>query len=253
MKMSVLLVASLLSFTAYAADMPLKTLAPLPSPSGSGLYAGAFLGAGMANQAYQFVTLPGTGELHPIGALPGAMVGFGGTMGALYVGIEADALYDLSKAGSTCGGGNTMWCTSRNGFFLSERLVVGAPLSSLTGAIPATARKAFVPPSQWPIPIALPTNLGDVTAIMPFVTGGLYERNVGACISSQGCGQEWMLGYGGGGGIRVPLTAGWNAKAQYDFISFNKNFVPANSAAIFAGTFKQNNEQRFGLGLDYHF
>lgn len=236
------------SWSARAADMPIK--APPLALSGSGLYLGINGGAAIADQAYDFVTLPGTGTLHPAGAMAGVTLGFGGSLGGLYAAVESDFDYDFTRSETSCG---VSRCGARDSWFLSQRLVLGVPLSGLTGALAKIPAGSLAPPSQWPVPISVPASL-SASAIMPFVTGGLYERDAAAFITGQGHADEWMLGYGGGGGLRVPLAAGWSAKAQYEYIIFNRNFVPAGTAAgLFPATFKALNEQRLVLGFDYHF
>lgn len=277
------LAASLLSCSAHAADMPLKA-PPLPVPlsaiAGSGFYVGFNGGAAAADQSYQFVTLPGAaaganGKLFPAGVMGGATVGFGGSLGGIYAAVESDFDYDVTAGETGCAFAATAKltvnsrCGAKNSWLLSQRLVLGVPLSGLTGAVGKINTTKLAAPSQWPIPIALPTNI-SVSNVMPFVTGGIAERNVAAYVDPTGMlpsvkgkeamfpgghAQEWLVGYVVGGGIRVPLATGWSAKAKYDYIGFNKSFVPANATAGFfnPATFKQINEQRLVMGLDYHF
>lgn len=266
---------------AYAADMPIKA-PPLPiALSGSGFYLGVNGGAAAADQQYQFITLPGTatsapggvnGKLFPAGIMGGATVGFGGSVGGLYAAIETDYDYDVAHAETTCAyGAVSSRCGMHNSWLLSQRLVLGVPLSGITGAIGKVNTNGFTPPSQWPIPITMPATL-SASNLMPFITAGIAERNVSAYVDPTGTppvapskkeglfpgasGQEWLIGYIVGGGLRLPLATGWTAKAEYDFIGFNKSFVPSNAAAgLFpSGTaFKTVSEQRLVMGLDYHF
>ncbi len=112
-------------------------------------------------------------------------------------------------------------------------------------------KSTITPPSQFPIPLAVPTNL-SAASIMPFVAAGVAERDVKACITGLDCGSQWMAGVLVGGGIRSAIAANWSVKAEYDYIFFNKAFTPINATALFPGTFKTLNEQRVMFGIDYH-
>jgi opacity protein-like surface antigen len=261
------LLASLAALPAFAADLPLPTKAPVPlsAIAGSGFYIGINGGAAGSGESYNFITAPGTaaaapspfapGKVYPAGAMTGLTVGFGGTLGGVYAALESDFDYDFTRGQSACGFGGVMtMCGANNSWLFTQRVVLGLPLSSLSGVaskIPTSAAS----PSQWPVPISLPTNI-SVGNLMPFVTAGIAERNVSAFVTGYGNGQEWLVGYDVGGGLRMPLASGWSAKVQYDYIGFNKSFVPASTTVgLFptTATFKAINEERLIAGLDYHF
>lgn len=265
---------------AYAADMPIKAPLPLPVTGLSGFYIGANVGASGSGQQTQFITAPGTataagglpGKLYPSGVPVGGTVGFGGSLGGLYAAVEAEFDYDFNSTSGQCSwaipgagaiGVNTT-CGSKNGMLMTQGVVLGIPFSSLTGALASRKIAALTPPSQWPIPVTVPTSI-SASNIMPFVKGGIAERNVSAFVDpvtvgatrfAGGDGKETLIGYLVGGGLKVPLAAGWTATAEYNYIGYNKQFIPAStvSTGIFTqSTFKQTNDQSLKFKMDYGF
>jgi opacity protein-like surface antigen len=271
---------------AHGADMllpkmPVKALAP-PVTNWSGFYVGLHGGAAVANQQYNFITQLGTsasvggvlpGKLYPAGIPVGATLGFGGSLGGLYAGVEADFDYDFTASSGPCAwpvmGAVTVStvCGTKNSWLMDQAIVLGIPFASITGAAAGKTVPGLVQPSQWPIPIALPSSI-TASNIMPFVKAGVAERNVSAFVDPVNVGKtafaggsstETLIGFLVGGGLKIPLATGWTAKAEYDYIGFNKSFVPATNAPTLASpifnsaTFKQTNEQRLVMGLDYSF
>lgn len=266
---------------AYAADMPLKA-PPLPLSNFSGFYLGLNGGAAVADQKYNFVTQVGTaasaglpGKLYPAGIPVGATLGFGGSLGGLYAGVEADFDYDFTASSNPCAwpvaGAVTVstTCGTKNSWLMAQSVILGIPFASISGAASKSQQlHGLAPPSQWPVPISVPASITS-SNIMPFVKAGIAERNVSAFVDplsmgkttfAGGTAKETLVGYVIGGGLKIPLATGWTAKAEYDFFGFNKSFVPAqNTTAMLAtpifntAAFKQTNEQRLIMGLDYHF
>jgi opacity protein-like surface antigen len=254
-----LLIGALLAcvaLPAWAADMPVYKAAapaPLPTLSGSGLYLGINGGAAFTGQEYDFVTLPGvasdptgTGKVYPAGIMAGGTIGFGGSIGGAYAAVESDFDYDFTRFETSCVAGR---CGSKNSWFFAQKLVLGAPLPTLTGLVPKATN--LTPPSQWPIPINLPTNF-SVANLMPAVVAGIAEHNISACITGMACGDQWVAGALVGGQLRAAIAQNWTAKLEYDYVFFNKAFTPSNSVGLFNPQFKQFNEQRLMGGIDYH-
>lgn len=252
MKLLRLLALAILTGTvpAMAADLPARTATPIQKAAAaakqSGFYVGINGGAAITNQRFDFISLPGTGDVYPAGAMAGLTAGFGGTAGGFWLGVEGDFDYDFTKGSASCAGGT---CFTRDSLFLDEKLVVGLPLTSITGAIPASSR--VTPPSQWPVPLAMPANLSAST-IMPFAAIGLAQRDVRAGIVGVGEARQWMNGLLVGGGIRQALADGWTAKVEYDYVSFRNHFDPAGGAPILAD-FKAVSEHVFKVGVMYGF
>lgn len=269
------LMSALALSSAFAADMPVKVLphnvAVAAAPSVSGFYVGANFGAAISQQSYQFITIPGASstKLFPAGAMGGLTVGFGGNVGGAYLGAEGEFDYDFTAGESACNfGGVSTRCGAKNSYLLTQGIVLGIPLSAITGLAGKAQPTGLTPPSQWPIPIALPTNL-SVGNLMPFTKFGIAERNVSAYLDPTGTlpvapsktpgyfggstGSETMVGWMVGGGVKMPIAVGWNAKVEYDLIGFNKSFTPTggNANLFNPATFKQVNEQRAIFGIDY--
>jgi opacity protein-like surface antigen len=254
---------SVAAFPAYAADVPLKApkkfLEPLTAAAaGSGLYVGINGGMAFTGQQYDFVTLPGlaevasggTGKLYPAGGMAGLTLGFGGPIGSAYAAIENDFDYDFTQASTSCMVGR---CSSKNSWFLAQKVVFGAPLPTIAGVIPNKA--GLTPPSQWPIPIAVPTNF-TMSSIMPAVVAGIAEHNISACATLDGtnlsCGNRWVSGLLLGVQLRFAVAQGWSMKAEYDYVFFRHSFTPTAALPLFVGQYKQLNEQVLRIGVDYH-
>lgn len=233
---------------AQAADIPVKAPPAVVVPtSGSGLYFGV-LGAGAkTNAAFDFLTVPGTGNVRPSGLMAGGLVGFGMWNASAMIAVEADGSYDFTKSNVPCA--LITACEVKNSFLLTQRLVIGASLSSLTGA----ARQAGVAaPLQWPTTLNVPTTLGAATLI-PYVTGGIAERRIKACVDLEGCGQEWLIGWTAGAGVRMPVSASFSVDLSYLYINWNKHFIPASMTTIFPVDFHATTEHLLRVALIGHF
>lgn len=237
--------AALSASSVFAADLPPVFKAPAPvvaSGPWSGFYAGVNIAGAMTNGAFDFVTIPGTGNIHPTGIMPGITVGAGIWYGAAYFGIEADAAYDFIKTDNTCV--VVLDCKIKSSFFMTERLIIGMPLSAMTGA---TLAKATAATGAWPVPLSLPQSAWAAN-LMPYATGGIAERRIEACVDSQmlgmsqGCAKEWLIGVAGGGGFRLPVSTNVSLDLSVIYVNYNKSFVPASTTPIFPGTFIAKNE-----------
>lgn len=236
---------------AIAADLPAKQIAPVQKAAAVakqyGLYLGFNGGAALTNQRFDFVSLPGTGDVYPAGGLAGLTLGFGGTAGGFWLGVEGDLDYDFTKGSAPCSAGT---CFTRNSWMFAEKAIVGLPLTSIMNTVSSNSR--ITPPSQWAIPLAVPANLSAST-IMPFVAIGMAQRNVKAGIADVGEASQWMNGVLVGGGIRQALADGWTAKIEYDYVSFRDHFNPAGGSAPIFADFKAVSEHVLTAGIGYHF
>src|SRR5438093_3193416 len=172
MKKFLFLFAAMLVHPAAAAALPGKAQVAAPSGIWSGLYfgvngAGAKMSSHFNDVVAKELLIPGTGDLHPSGALAGVTAGAGFWNGGLYLGLEADGDYDFSKSKTTCM--FELSCRVKSGFLFTERVVVGGTLGGITGA--AVARGATAP-SNWPVPVSGPNSI-YAAQIMPFATAGV--------------------------------------------------------------------------------
>ena len=198
--------------------------------------------------------MPGTGNLKPSAGLAGLTVGFGGYLGqgGMYLGVEADGDYDFMTQSVGCA--MILNCKERGSFLLTQRAIVGLP--GLGSPLPQLGNLPAVPaPSNWPVPINLPTTITGAN-IMPYATGGIAERLIKAGVLGQGEQQDWLWGPAVGGGVRLPITPQDSLDMHYLFINYNKSFVPACSACtpLFAGSaFKAATENVVAVGWQHHF
>lgn len=242
------LAAAALAAPAYAADMPAK-VAPVVTAASpwSGFYFGAIgAGAKTAGDVQSILDIPGQGNLRPSGLMAGGLVGIGGWVGNLFVGLEADASYDFSKADQLCAFGAVATdCQMKSGWFLTQRAVIGAQMGSLTGAARRVAPSSV---TQWRDRLNLPSTFATST-VMPYVTGGIAERRIEACVAGA-CGKEWIAGPAFGGGIRVPVSSGVSVGVEYLYVKYDKHFA---TSPIFPAEFKAVSEHLARVSLTGHF
>mgnify|MGYP001381346758 CR=1 FL=1 len=255
-----LLAAIALPSPLHAADMPAKApiVSGLVAPS-SGLYfgvngAGAKLSSKFDQGVAGILAIPGTGDLHPSGAMAGLTFGAGVWNGNVYFGLEADADYDFSKNNvANCGvvgvgsAAAPVNCKVKSGFLFTERAILGVTLGGLTNA---AVRRGATAPSNWPVPISGPTSI-YAAQMMPFLTAGAAERRLEACIEPVGCNKQWLVGWTVGGGLRFPVSTNMSVTATYLYVGWNKHFNPAGPE-VFPEIFKSTSEQLIKLNLDYH-
>lgn len=273
-----------LASSAHAADMPvprfpLKAPPPLPIADLTGFYLGAHAGASGSSQQTMFVTTPGVaaaaglpGKLYPTGIPVGGLAGWGTSLGALYGAVEADFDLNNNKTSNTCSwpiAGNiavNTICGSKPGWISTQRAMVGITLPTLTGAAGKIIPANWTPPSQWPLPVNVPSTLA-AAPVMLLANVGIAEKaingyvsptNVGKTVFPGGSQTQTQMGFLVGGEVKLPLATGWNATLRYDHIMWNKSFTPAQSAntiAVFpaTATFKQQPEDRLLAGLELGF
>jgi opacity protein-like surface antigen len=260
--MKTLLAFLALTTPSFAADMPIK--APVVSTAispWSGIYfgangAGAKLSSSFDSVLAQELLIPGTGNVHPSGAMAGITFGLGGYSGNVYLGLEADADYDFSKSNNVCPMAAVVadivivaapTCRVKSGFLFTERVVLGVTMGGITNA--AVARGATAP-TNWPVPVSGPTSI-YAAQILPFLTAGAAERRLEACIDPIGCNKQWLVGWTVGGGLKFPVTTQMSIGVTYLYIDWNKHFNPAGPE-VFSNNFKAGSEQLIKLNLDYH-
>ncbi len=241
-----------ISTAASGADMPVKAPPPAPAAAWSGFYFGINVAGAQTKDSFDFVVVPGTGNLHPTGLMPGATVGVGSWLGGnLYVGVEADGAYDFLKTDNTCV--LLMDCRIRSSFFLTQRAIVGVPLATITGAVQSRTNSQLLGSTG----AVVPANLA-AAQILPYLTAGVAERRIEACVFdplgvSQGCEREWLVGFAYGAGVRIPLSQNVSFDVSYLRVNYKKNFVPNAAVAIFPATFNAESEQMIRLGANFHF
>jgi len=252
MKRTLAALMLLLAGPAIAADMPVKSPvqpAVTTSTAWSGLYFGVNGGGAMlGNKFDSTIELPGTGNLRPSAGLAGLTAGWGfWSPTGPYFGIEVDGDYDFTKQNVTCF--VDVNCKVKSGFLFTQRVIVGATLSGITGV----AQKALARSAPTNVPVASPPTL-YAGNLMVGLTGGVAERRLEACIDPAGCQKEWLVGWTIGPEIKASVASNWSLDAKYLYINWNKNFIPASSGpAIFnAVPFKATTEHLLMLGLSYH-
>lgn len=245
--------AMLLLFSATdarAADMiptaPVKAFAaPVAVGSWNGVYVGALGAVAKTKGQYDFLTLPGAGNVNPSGAMAGAVVGVGTWLGNLRAAAEVDASYDFSHDNKPCGAVES--CKTKASWFMSQRVVIGATLDSMTGA---AKRAGATPASQWPVPINVPSSLATAT-MLPYLTGGIAERRLTACVD--GCQERWLVGWTAGGGMRIPVSQSVTFDTHYLYVRYNKSFTPGADVTIFPAVVTTESEHIIRGGLHAHF
>lgn len=236
----------------FAADMPApavarKAFAAAPAATwASGFYIGAN-GAGAKSSAqFTMLAIPGAGDVRPSGAMAGVTLGAGAWLGGLYVGAEADGDYDFSKAKVACGF-SPADCRMRDGYLLTQRVLLGA---TLPGLMTAAQQRGASAPAQWPVALDVPANL-SASVVMPYLTGGVAERRTQACVDAVGCNKEWLIGWTAGGGVKIPLSQTVSMDIGYLYVNWNKHFNPAG-APVFPGDFHATSEHMLKAGLQVH-
>lgn len=248
MRRFLLALAAMYAMPALAADLPAPVFKAVPTAvlSGpGGLYLGAFTGGGMTTERFDFVTIPGSGNLKPSGFQGGAKIGYGLWISpSLMIGLEADGAIDLGRTQANACGVAAV-CSSKNSWLFTQRAVFGWAMGSGLRAAGAST------PDQWPVPLNLPTNF-SAAKIVPYITAGVAERRIEAEAMDLGKGKEWLVGAVGGVGVKVPISASISFDVSYLYVNYNKNFIPASTpAGIFQPEFKATSEHIGRVALTY--
>jgi opacity protein-like surface antigen len=216
---------SLFAFPAFAADFPVANIQVKAPPalivaSPTGFYLGGFVGGGMSTDSFDFVVIPGTGNLHPTGVQVGAKVGYLFMVSpGLSFGLELDAAYDINRSQSNPCAASLLVCESRGSWLMTQRGLIG-----------------------W--------NIGTVT---PYITGGVAERLITTQVTGSDRAREWLVGWTAGGGVRMPIWGKVSLDVSYLYINYNKNFVPADSPPIFPTTFTASSEHVARAAMNFGF
>lgn len=234
-----------------AADMPpapqVVRKAAVAAQPWSGFYVGINGGAAKTSAKFDsLLSVPGTGDIRPSGAMAGLTVGYGAWSGSGYFGVEADGDYDFTKAHVPCLFAPTD-CKMRDGFLLTQRVLVGA---TLPGLMTAAQNRGATAPAQWPVPLNVPANLSAST-LLPYLTAGIAERRTEACIVAVGCNKEWLVGWTAGGGIKIPVSQAVSFDVGYLYVNWNKHFNPAGPV-VFPADFKATSEHVIKGSLQFH-
>jgi opacity protein-like surface antigen len=243
----------LLTGPVMAADMPVRAPAAVATVPWSSLYFGV-VGAGAKSEvdtSSEFLAIPGSGNIKPTGLMAGGLVGAGTWVGNLFLGIEADGSYDFSKADKPCVTGATetallvSGCQIKSGWFLTQRLVVGAQMNSITGAVRKAAPASV---TQWRDSLNVPSTFAAST-VMPYLTGGMAERRTETCIGED-CTKRWLIGPVFGGGLRIPVSSGMSLGVEYLYANYNKHFNTPSTPEV---QFKAISEHLGRISLTGHF
>lgn len=231
--------AAAIATAASAADMPTKApIAPVAVSAGPGWYFGVY-GAGAKTDAkVDFVTLPSqSGNINPAGGIAGVKFGVGNWLGNLYLGVEGTAGYDFAKQAIPCI--VVADCSIKHAFTGSARGIVGFTIGGLTGA---AASRGITSPSQWPIPLTVPSST-FASSIMVYAGFGATGTETEACLNGipalQGCSKRFVIGAEPGGGFRIPIASNVSLDLSGWYARLNKSFVPASTAVIFPTKFRQ--------------
>jgi opacity protein-like surface antigen len=238
---TILAVLAVLTSPAMAADLPAKAPVAPQTYTAGGLFIGINGAGAQTNGAFNFLDVPGTGNLHPSGGMAGLTAGYGLWTGRAYFGLEVDADFDFTKQNVTCA--TDANCKIKQGWFFTQRAVVGTSIGTISGVAASrgvTPQGFGVPTSAW------------AAALIPYITGGVAERRLEACIDPLPCGKEWLVGWTVGGGLKMPISTQMSLDLTYLYVSWNKNFSPTPSLGAPFTTFKAIDEQILKVGLSYH-
>ena len=217
-----------LSFSAFAADLPARTLAPVaPAPifSWTGFYVGGSVGLISATTTLSdrvfYSTSGATARTATNGGILGINAGYNYQMGALVLGVETDIA--LSSANSSVD------------VYNNRAYTWGSKLKDL-GTLRARAGYA-------------------VDRALFYVTGGLAVGNVqnstgGFYSGLTSSSSKWTPGWTAGAGIEYALTSNWTVRGEALYVNLGKKtqVTPYN----FGFGFK-NTSTVARAGLNYKF
>jgi outer membrane immunogenic protein len=220
--------AVLMTTTAFAADLPRRSMAPAPAQvyavpvfTWSGLYVGLNAGGGFSanngSGANTFflpagsivgsagtngvLTLPSNGNNNRSGFVGGAQIGYNWQAGSFVYGLETDIQYaNLSR---------------RNGQITTPAgyTFVGVPGAAFGGAPPATVVSGFGSGSGQ-------NYFGTVRGRLGFA----FDRTLiyGTAGLAYG-GNNSRVGYAAGGGVEYAFSNAWSAKLEALYVSLGRN------------------------------
>jgi outer membrane immunogenic protein len=221
--------------SAFAADMPMKTPAPVlfSAPSWNGFYLGVAGGYGWGTSEQSDVSIFGpfsSGQYDINGAVIGGTLGYNFQTGAAVFGIETDLSWASIK-GSTVGTGTAPGCIS----FHCETEIQA--LGTLRGRLGYAW-------GNW----------------LPFVAGGLaYARLHGAEGPAPGglggSGAKWVAGWTIGAGVEAMIAPRWSLKAEYLYVDLGKHevFTDTLGGGAQATENLEPTAHIVRVGVNYHF
>jgi outer membrane immunogenic protein len=220
--------AVLMTTTAFAADLPRRSMAPAPAQvyatpmfTWSGFYVGLNAGGGFSanngngGNTYFLpagtitgsagtngvLTLPSNGNNNRSGFVGGAQVGYNWQFGSLVAGLETDIQYaNLSR---------------RNGQVTTPAgyTFVGVPGAAFGGAPPATVVSGFGNGSGQNYFGTVRARLGyAIDRTLIYGTAGLAYG-----------GNNSRVGYAAGGGVEYAFSNAWSAKLEALYVSLGRN------------------------------
>jgi len=235
---------------AFAADMPVKAIAPVAVASNwTGFYLGGQIGGGWASSTTTVVD-PGTAFLagtvlnpsKPSGILGGVYGGYNYQFNQYLVGIDADFSWASLTGGDATDFSNT-------GVFQGRTAVNGQKVKSLATV---TGRLGYVLNNNW-----LLFGKGGWAWSSLSGSGTVSNSTTGALLATTSNSTNrngWTLGTG----AEWAFAAHWSAKLEYDYIKFNTvNFnatetpvlgavtTPARSATSYMNIVKAGVAYRF--------
>lgn len=241
MKSRLLLAAALtaLSFSAFAADLPRRSVAPVaPAPvfSWTGFYVGANGGYGFGKSSASDIALNGfafperNGSFNTHGGVIGAQVGYNYQIGNYVVGVEAD--FDFANV---------------KGSYVIDPQAAPASQSHVNGKIEnfgtVRARAGYA-----------------VNNVLIFATGGFAYGSTKTSITNF-INQSSPLvtstatptGYVLGAGAEYALTNNWIVKAEYLYVDFGKKSATFSEFDLTATTNVRTTLNVVRLGVNYKF
>ena len=231
-----------------------KAKAP-PAPAlydWTGVYAGAFAGAGFGGSNWFFPALGQGANPRAAGVLAGGLLGYNKQFGSWVLGIEGDAAAMNAKGGRACIPNALDINATNNG------LAVQNCNNDLGWVATATAKLGYA----WDRVLvygkaggAFTDNNLDVSCNGDafFQQGGCIPANTAATgvLGAQNIvATVHQLGWTVGAGFELALTPAWSAKAEYDYMNFgSKNIILPDTTPV---SFKQDFNQ-VKVGINYHF
>lgn len=233
------ILASIMSASAFAADLPRRSAAPAPAPvfvapvfTWTGFYVGVQGGYAWGDaETRNFIAL---GALNvqaspkPKGVFGGVHVGYNHQFGAMVAGVEADVNLGNVKTG----------------------LVIGR--NAAGALLPPNAHSASLD-SFGSVRLRLGVAAGH---FMPYVTGGVAFGNAKFRFNHAGDAgriSETMIGWTVGAGIEYAFTGNWSARAEYRYTDFGN--ASGRVFALFPAEFQRTSlkTHAVSVGLTYRF
>jgi len=224
-----------LSFSAFAADLPARTfapVAPLPVFVWSGFYAGADVGyAWMRDSLTQNdgSAIAFTSKPQPKGVLGGVFAGYQMQSGSLVYGVESDVELSSLKASST----NTY---SAEDYYHTVK-------TNIRGSLRARLGYAVGP--------ALIYATGGVAA-SSFKTG---KTNLDIPADGTQSGTTTRFGWTLGAGVEYKLSSAWSLRTEYRYTDFGSFNLLSDGRALSTGSTVNHkvSDQTVRIGIAYSF